>query len=90
MVLKGEEGATPSAHEMARTGAVDRPCPRVKRRLDNLTDVVGHDLRSERVQTLPSPQYPRLGDSRRSRRSRQVTRTPGAIRAAAHDARSPT
>jgi hypothetical protein len=97
MHLKGEEGATPSADVTARVGAVDKPCLGVKSWLDGLIDEAGHDLRSERVETFwlsvpgqPSLQPPCVNASHCSRRSRQVSRTPGAVRAAIHGMQGPT
>ena len=78
MLSQHEESATPSANEPVRAGAVDGPCLRVEPWLDE----VGHDPRSEYVETfgrlvpgqLP-PQRPRLSTSRCTRRSRHMSRT---------------
>jgi hypothetical protein len=84
MLSQHEESATPSAVEPVRADAVDRPCLRVAPWLDDLMDEVGHDPRSEYVETFgclvpgqPSPQRPRLSGSRCTRRSRQMRRTRG-------------
>ena len=67
MLSQREESATPSADKPVRAGAVDRPCLRVEPWLDDLIDEVGHDPRSEYVETFGllvpgqlSPQSPRL------------------------------
>ena len=80
MLSQHEESATPSANEPVRAGAVDRPCLRVEPWLDE----VGHDPRSEYVETFgrlvpgqPPPQSPRFSTSRSTRRSRQMSRTKG-------------
>ena len=84
MLSQREESATPSADKPVRAGAVDRPCLRVEPWLDDLIDEVGHDPRSEYVETFgrlvpgqPSPQSPRFSASRCTRRSRQMSRTKG-------------
>jgi len=84
MLSQREESATPRADEPARAGAVDRPCPRVAPWLDDLIDELGHDRRSEHVETFwllvpgqPPPQRPRFSASRCTRRSRQMSRTRG-------------
>jgi hypothetical protein len=84
MLPQREESATPRADEPVRAGAVDRPCLRVDFWLDELIDEVGHDPRSEYVETFgrlmpgqPSPQSPRFSTSRCTRRSWQMSRTKG-------------
>jgi hypothetical protein len=84
MLSQHEESATPRADEPERAGAVDRPRPRVAHWLDDLIDEVGHDPRSEYVETFwllvsgqPSRPCPRFGASCYTRRSRQVSRTRG-------------
>ena len=84
MLPQREESATPSADKPVRAGAVDRPCLRVEPWLDDLIDEVGHDPRSEYIETFwllvpgqPSRQRPRLSASRCTQRSRQMSRTKG-------------
>jgi hypothetical protein len=84
MLSRHEESATPRADKPVRAGAVDRRCLRVAPWLDDLIDEVGHDPRSEYIETFwrlvpeqPSPQRPRLSASRCTRRSRQMSRTNG-------------
>ena len=84
MLLQREEVATPRADKPVRAGAVDRPCRRVEPWLDDLIDEVGHNPRSEYVETFwllvpgqPSRQRPRFSASRYTHRSRQVSRTRG-------------
>ena len=84
MLSRHEESATPRADKPVRAGAVDRRCLRVAPWLDDLIDEVGHDPRSEYVETFwrlvpeqRSPQRPRLSASRYTRRSRQMSRTRG-------------
>jgi hypothetical protein len=80
MLSQHEESATPRADKPIRAGAVDRPCLRVEPWLD----AVGHDPRSEYIETFsllvpgqPSPQRPRFSASRCTRRSRQMSRAKG-------------
>ncbi len=84
MLPQREESATPRANEPVRAGAVDRPFLRVAPWRDDLIDEVGHDPRSEYVETFgrlvpgqPSLQSPRFSTSRCTRRSRQMSRTKG-------------
>jgi hypothetical protein len=93
MLSQHEQSATPSADEPVRAGAVDRQCLRVEPWLDE----VDHDPRSEYVKTfwllVPgqlSPQSPRLSASGCTQRSRQMSRTRGAVRTATQDMQGPT
>ena len=93
MLSKHKESATPRADEPVPAGAVDRPCLRVEPWLDE----VGHDPRSEYVETFGhlvpgqlSPQRPRLSTSRCTRRSRQMSRTRVAVRTATQNMQGST
>jgi hypothetical protein len=97
MLSQHEESATPRADKPVRACAVERPCLRVEPWLDDLIDEVGHDPRSEYVETfwllVPgqlSPQSPRLSASGCTQRSRQMSRTRGAVRTATQDMQGPT
>jgi len=93
MLSQDEESATPRADKPVRAGAVDRSCLRVEPWLDE----VGHDPRSEYVETFghlvpeqPSPQRPRLSASRCTPPIPTNGPNKGAVRTATHDMQGPT